>query len=134
MRLKTVPDNLSSMHVPAMLHEITLPSGPCDTRELPPIVSIRIVKTSDGLPIRTMGTARTIGSGLYHSIKSGAVHPWEGETEHLLAEHDEVVTRIVRSVPQPFRIEATTSLGIERHVVDWARLDEGGRWEILNAK
>lgn len=95
---------------------------------------MRIVKAPDGLPVRTMGTAKTVGSGFYPSVRSDASHPWEGATELLLAEHDEVVTSYVRSIAQPFRVEAATSAGIERHVVDWARQRYDGRWEILNVK
>ncbi|THD35098.1 MAG: hypothetical protein E7773_11600 [Sphingomonas sp.] len=99
------------------------------------IDALRIVRPIGPGPIRQIITGnKVVVTTNYPSKKNRCAHPAEAQTEGAGTKHDEVVTHIVRSKPQPFRIEAVIDGVLFRSVPDRIRLMADGSRSIVEFK
>jgi hypothetical protein len=99
------------------------------------IDALRIVRPTGPGPIRQIITGnKTVVTIDYPSKKNRCAQPAEAATEGAGTKHDEVVTRIVRSKPQPFRIEALVDGVLHRSIPDRLRLMADGSRSIVEFK
>lgn len=99
------------------------------------IDAMRIVRPTGPGPIRQIITGnKVVVTTNYPSKKNRSAHPTEAETEGAGTRHDEVMTHIVRSQPQPFRIEAIIDGVLRRSIPDRLRLMASGSRAIVEFK
>jgi hypothetical protein len=95
----------------------------------------RIVVTPDDRPIRTIITGRRrITTGAYNSAKCGRSLPFEGMNEQAFLMHSEVDTQVIDYRAQPFRFEFVVEGAKRIYIADCARLQEGGKIEVVEVK
>lgn len=99
------------------------------------IDALRIVRPTGPGPIRQIITGtKTVVTTNYPSKKNKGAHPTEAATEGAGTKHDEVMTHVVRSKPQPFRIEALVDGVLHRSIPDRIRLLSDGARAIVEFK